>query len=194
MSLPESFQKHGTFFYSIPDAIERFGDIDGLVERVERCDMTHAWLRGHGRRSLYGDKEQNKEVIAALEERGVAVAIWGWLQGEDIEREAELALSAIDTYGLPGYVANIEQGTNGSDWSVDKIEKLILAVRKGMPDDGAIGVSSFGLIGWHRPELMKAVDEMVDMFAPQVYWFWYPDQKMVDQFGRYELMVPSEYV
>ncbi len=194
MSLPQSFQKHGTFFYNIPHAIERFGSIEGLVERIERCDMTHAWLRGHGRRSLYGDKEQNKEVIAALMEKGVAVAIWGWCQGEDIEQEADLALFAIDTYALPGYVANIEHGTNGSDWSIDKMEKFIGAVRNGMPDDGAIGISSFGLIGWHRPELMKAVDEIVDMFAPQAYWFWYPDQKMVDQFGRYELGAPSEYV
>lgn len=194
MSLPESFQKHGTFFYSIPNAIDRFGSIEGLVERVERCNMTHAWLRGYGRGGLYGNEAQNKELIAALKEKGIAVAIWGWCQGENIEAEAELALKAVDTYGLPGYVANIEQGTNGSDWSVDEIEKFISTVRAGMPEDGGIGVSSFGLIGWHKPELMKAVDEMVDMFAPQTYWFKFPSQTMVNQFGQYELDVPSEYV
>ena len=45
-------------------------------------------------------------------------------------------------------------------------------------------VSTYPLIDWHNPDLMHAAQDYVDAFAPQVYWFSFPNKKMVDQFQR----------
>ena len=42
---------------------------------------------------------------------------------------------------------------------------------------------------------MTALDQYVDYFAPQVYWFWYPDQRMITQtgLGNIQKKSPADY-
>ena len=65
--------------------------------------------------------------------------------------------------------------------------------------DGQFGVTTFGLIDWHAPELMKAALPFVPFFNPQVYWFNFPNNQMVQQFRRpdgmrYRPGIPGEYM
>ena len=49
---------------------------------------------------------------------------------------------------------------------------------------GGFGITTYPLIDWHEPELMQAALPFVDMFNPQVYWFHFPNKKMLAQFKR----------
>lgn len=193
MKLPDSFCKHGTFLYNIPITIENYGSMEKMIEVMKKCDMSHAWIRVHGKYDSYGDHELNSELVSALMENGIAVAAWGWCQGEDIDKESELAVEATRELDLVDYVADIEEGVSGSHWKPEEVRAFLSKVRGGLPKSGGLAVSSHGFIDWHTPRLMKAADEIVDAFAPQVYWFWFPNSTMRNQFGEYKRDNPSEY-
>jgi len=55
-------------------------------------------------------------------------------------------------------------------------------------------VSTFALIDWHEPELMRVADPLVDGFAPQIYWFHHPSERMRREFGpQYPANDPVSY-
>jgi len=195
MSLSPSLTGHGTFLYDLRETIYHHGgSVRKLVRAMQRCKMNHAWIRVHGRHSLFGDPELNREVVEALTQAGIAVAAWGWCQGEDIEQEADLAIRGTAELRLKDYVADIENGHNESDWTRDEITDFLNRVRIGLPQGANLAVSTFCLIDWHEPELMESAEPLVDAFAPQVYWFWYPTRKMQKAFGeRYSLGDPMAY-
>jgi hypothetical protein len=127
-------------------------------------------------------------LISALKNEGIAVAGWGWCQGEHISVEVELALTTLSEFGLEHYVADVEDGVNSANWSVSEVKTFFRSLREALPNS-QIGVSSFGFIPWHKPQLMKAADPFVDFFAPQVYWFTFPTPKILNAVGA----SPSEF-
>lgn len=193
MTLPDSFCKHGTFIYDIPITIQNYGSMEKMIEAMKKCGMSHAWIRIHGRHHLYGDHKLNKELVSALEENGIAVAAWGWCQGENIDREAKLAIDGTENLNIVDYVADIEHGVNKSYWTPGEVHAFLSKVKDGLKKSSHLAVSSHGFIDWHSPPLMKAAEDVVDAFAPQVYWFWFPNGTMIDQFGEYKRDNPAEY-
>jgi hypothetical protein len=145
--------------------------------------MTHAWVRIHSQ-SAYPVAE--KRVIAAflndLQGAGIAVAGWGWCQGSDPVADAKLAVKELTSFGLSNYVADIEQGVHSANWDEDEIQNFCTRVRGAV--NGSFGITTFPLIDWHEPKLMKAALPFVDMFNPQVYWHHFPNKKMIKQFKR----------
>ncbi len=193
-ALPKSFRGHGTFIYELKETMAHHGGLAKMVKAMTDCGMTHAWLRVHGRSSPSGVQADNKKAVKALQDAGISVAAWGWCQGEDVAREARLAVQTTTDLGLSDYVADIEQEVNASDWTEAEVHDFLSAVRAGLPSGGGVAVSSFPLIDWHEPRLMRAASPLVDAFAPQVYWFFYPDKKMRREFGsRYAPESPAAY-
>lgn len=194
---PKSFRKHGTYIYEVPETIARYGTSALAIEAMKEAQMQHAWIRIHSQTAY---PTQGKKAIASfiadMKQAGIAVAAWGWCQGADPVADARLALKELDSFGLTDYVADIEQGVHGANWTPDEIKTFCDRVRNGVP--GAFGVTTFPLIDWHEPELMKAALPFVDMFNPQVYWHHFPNKKMVKQFkpasGAYKQDSAGEYV
>ncbi len=181
--LAKAFRKHGTFIYNSAATIADYGSPANVAAAMVRAGMSHAWVRIHGRKADAAPTQAaSKSLIAALQSAGIAVAGWGWVQGEDPKGEAAIALKALNTYGLKDYIADIEPGHNNSVWTSLEVDAFCAAVRKGVV--GSFAVSSFALVDWHEPQLMSAALPHVDAFAPQIYWFNYPNSKMVQQFKR----------
>lgn len=196
-ALPASMRRHGTFTYSVDKTIADYGSLDNAIAALKRAEMSHVWVRIHGR-SAYGsaDKVRVKAFIDAAKAAGIAVAGWGWCQGENVGKEAQLALDSVSAFGLTDYLADIEEGVNDAHWTVQEVDEFCAKVRAGL--QGAFGVTSFGLIDWHVPKLMTAALPYVDVLAPQVYWHNFPNQKMLDQFTapngvKYRKNDPTEY-
>jgi hypothetical protein len=140
-------------------------------------DMSHAWLRVHGRDGPWRP-EANLALAEALRAAGIAVGVWGWNDGNDPARDVANATAAIERYAPYAYVADMEDGVNGARWTVSRARRFASAVKDrlgGRP----LGVSSFGYIVAHRPEIMAALDGIADFFAPQVYWLRYPEASML---------------
>jgi hypothetical protein len=179
----KSFRKHGTFIYEVPATIARYGNSALTIEAMKEAQMTHTWVRIHSQ-SAYPNN--GKKIIAAfiseLKTASVAVAGWGWCEGSDPLADAKLALKELASFGLSDYVADIEHGVHGANWKVDEIKNFCSRVRARV--SGNFGITTFPLIDWHEPELMKAALPFVDMFNPQVYWHHFPNKKMVRQFKR----------
>lgn len=178
-----AFRKHGTFVYEVPATIARYGSTVLVVEAMQKAQMTHAWVRIHAQ-SAYSAAAKTiiRDFIGALQASGIAVAGWGWCQGSSPLSEAKLAVRELAWFGLTDYVADIEQGVHGANWTVNEIQTFCRHVRTNVT--GSFGVTTFPLIDWHEPQLMKAALPFVDMFNPQVYWHHFPNQKMVKQFKR----------
>jgi hypothetical protein len=196
--LPASFRKHGTFVYDAIATTNDYGSAALVAAAMTRAGMTHAWVRVHGRDPFSAArKTATVNLIAALKTAGIAVAGWGWCQGETPADEARTALRELAAYGLSDYVADIEPGHNNSVWSVSEVQTFCRKVRDGLPA-GGFAVSSFALIDWHEPHLLAAAVPFVDAFAPQVYWFNYPNNRMRQEFTRpdgaaYGLHDPGAY-
>ena len=122
------------------------------------------------------------KLIAALRQAEIGVAGWGWCQGDNVEVEVELALTTLNEFGLEHYVADVEDGVHGANWTKAEVRTFFKSLREALPNS-QIGLSTFGFIPWHKPQLMTAAEEFVDFFAPQTYWFNFPTQKILNAAG-----------
>ncbi len=195
--LSSALRGHGTFIYDAIATISDYGSAENVAKAMVRAEMQHGWIRVHGRQPFSTpQKNATQELVAVLRAEGVFVAGWGWCQGEDPHAEAKSALKELARYSLTDYIADIEPGHNNSVWTVPEIEEFCDTVRDGL--GGTFAISSFALIDWHEPHLMRAALPFVDAFAPQVYWFNFPSKAMVKQFKRpdgtnYNLNDPGSY-
>lgn len=193
----KSFRKHGTFIYQVPATIADYGSAELVIEAMRRAGITHAWVRIHGVKAYSATQKRTiAAFIKALTDAGIDVAGWGWCQGEDPVADARLALRELGSFGLSAYIADIEQGVSEANWTASEIVRFCDSVRQIF--NGSFGITTFPLIDWHEPQLMKAALPYVDMFNPQVYWHDFPNRKMVAQFrrpdgSRYTVREPSEY-
>lgn len=195
--LPDSLRGHGTFVHDAVATIEAYGSAERVARTMKRAEMGHAWIRIHGRRSLSpAQKRATEQLLDACARHDIAVAGWCWCQGEDAAAEARTAVKELDRFGVRDFVANIEAGCDDSVWTVTDIAAFCETLKERL--SGSFAISSFGLIDWHQPHLMRAAASYVDAFAPQIRWFSFPNRLMAEQFrrpdgGRYALDSPSDY-
>ena len=179
---------HGVFIYDAAATIARYGSAAMVATAVKECDMQHAWVRLHS--ATHPEAvTPTVNLIAALKQANIGVAGWGWCQGDNVDVEVELALTTLNEFGLEHYVADVEDGVHGANWTSGEVKKFFKGLREALPDS-QIGLSTFGFIPWHKPQLMQAAEPFVDFFAPQTYWFTYPTQKILNAADA----DPSEYV
>ncbi len=168
---------HGTFFYQPKHALDNFGGANGVSQRCQDLGFQHAWLRVHNKNGAWMTDE-NLRIADALRRDGISVSVWGWNDGNNVDRDIDNAEKAIDKFEPDAYIADIENGVSGAVWNETRAKKLLRAVKNKLGAKPLI-VSSFGYIKAHEPEIMTAVDDIADFFAPQVYWFWFPKSWML---------------
>lgn len=186
--MEQAVSGHGVFIYDAAATIARYGSAAMVATAVKACDMQHAWVRIHGAHNPE-PVTPTVSLIAALKEAEIAVAGWGWDQGDNVEIEVELAITTLNEFGLEHYVADVEDGVHGANWTPAEVKKFFKSLREALPN-AQIGLSTFGFIPYHKPQLMAAAEPFVDFFAPQTYWFNYPSQKLL----KAAQVDPSEYV
>jgi hypothetical protein len=179
---------HGVFIYDAAATIARYGSAALVATAVKECDMQHAWVRIHGATKPEA-VTPTVNLIAALKQAEIGVAGWGWCQGDNVEVEVELALTTLNEFGLEHYVADVEDGVHHANWTKAEVRKFFQSLREALPNS-QIGLSTFGFIPWHKPQLMTAAEPFVDFFAPQTYWFNFPTQKILNAAD----VEPTEYV
>jgi hypothetical protein len=194
MALPDTFRGHGTFIYAASTTTTKFGSEKKVAEAIADAHMTSAWVQVHTKNKSLANNKSTQKLVAALRDRGIGVAGWGWCQGADAKAEAKLAIRSLRDLGITDYVADIEEGVGDAHWTPAEIRTFFETLRGELPDN-PVAVSTFPVITWHEPELMKAAAPYVDAFAPQAYWFWFPNQKLRNEFGtKYGADDPVAYV
>jgi hypothetical protein len=183
--LKPPFSGHGFYVYDLEDVLKDYGSTAAVVSELQRLKIDHLWLRIHGRNYVGSHKNTNLALETAFADSaraaGIAVAGWGWCQGEDIPKEIALAKKAISTFAVDHYVADIEQGENGAQWTKQEVQQFLGGVR---PTVVGLGFTSYGFIDGHAPELLQAAASHVDMINPQAYWYMnYPKASMLSQTG-----------
>ncbi|MEA2875921.1 MAG: hypothetical protein QOF14_1117 [Hyphomicrobiales bacterium] len=174
---------HGVFVYDPREAKSKHGSWDGAAKAIADLDMSHAWIRTHSKDGLWRT-EENKALAAALKARGIKVFAWGWCDGNSVQKDIDNVESTLSEYSLDGYVADIEHGVSGANWTTARINQFCAKVRQ-LVGNKPFLVSTFGFLPYHEPQLMAAADPYVDAFAPQVYWFKFPNQGMLNQPGAH---------
>jgi len=179
------FSGHGFYVYDLEALLHAYGSTAALIGELHRLKVNHLWLRIHGRNYVGSHQHANlsRETTFANDARaaGFAIAGWGWCQGENIPAETALALTAINTFGVDHYIADIEQGENGAHWTTQESQQFLGGVRDHV---AGLGFTSFGFIDGHMPQLLRAAAEFVDMINPQAYWFRnFPKASMLNQTG-----------
>jgi hypothetical protein len=168
---------HGTFVYRPEVAIGRFGSATGAADALKAMDMSHAWLRVHSKNGEWRP-DANMALAEAFRAAGIKVGVWGWNDGNDVDRDIANAVAAIGRYQPYTYIADIENGVDDASWTAPRAKKFAAAVKHHLGGRPLV-VSSFGHIVAHQPEIMAAIDGIADFFAPQVYWFRYPTPLML---------------
>lgn len=195
--LKKSMSGHGAFVYSADAAIKKYYSPEAVAFAAKELDMQHIWMRIHGDDYIHAT-EPTKTLIKSFKDHGISVAGWGWCQGSDAAKEAELALRALQQFELTDYIADIEDEVSGSDWTEKEIKIFFSTLKKDLSSESKIALSTHGFINWHSPELIKEANNYVDYFAPQVYWFRYPSKKMLKELNvsekDYPLKDPTAYM
>ena len=168
---------HGTFIYRPDYTIQSFGSAQGVAEKLKELGMSYAWLRVHNKNGSWRT-DDNLQIARALKEAGIQVGVWGWNDGNNVSQDIANAKKAIETYQPYAYIADIEPGVSEASWNTSDAKIFAEAVKSHLGERKLV-VSSFGYIKVHQPELMRSIDDIVDVFAPQVYWFWHPKRYML---------------
>lgn len=176
------FVGHGTFIYLAADALSRYAQsTEALVADLKRMRMQHVWIRLCDHRMQPEPAAPTRLVVNALRGAGIALAGWGFNRGANPRREAQVVADLMAEYGLSHYVADIEQDEHDSQWTTRNVETFLNELRRRLPRDGQIYVSSYPYIKGKHPELMHAASPLADGFAPQIYWHDYPATYMLEQ-------------
>ncbi|MEC5323106.1 DUF2272 domain-containing protein [Aurantimonas sp. A3-2-R12] len=170
---------HGAFVYDPDYTINKYGSAKKAAQAISALNMSHAWLRAHNKNGLW-KTSANKSLADAMRDVGLSVGIWGWCDGNNPDRDLENLDAAVKSYAPDCYIADIENGVSGAQWNVVRAKKFGKEARSLLGETPLV-VSSFGYIDWHEPEIMSALDDYADYFAPQVYWFWFPNANMIAQ-------------
>ncbi len=183
--LKPPFSGHGFYVYDLEGVLDAYGSTAALIDELKRLKVDHLWLRIHGRNYIgshkHADIERETAFADAARTEGLAIAGWGWCQGEDIVKEIKLAKDAVATYAVDHYIADIEQGENGSHWTKQEVQQFLGGVRGAV---AGLGFTSYGFIDGHAPELLQVAGPIVDMINPQAYWYAnYPKASMLSQTG-----------
>ena len=182
--------RHGVFVYEIDPLWTRYGGARGIAAEAKRMRFDHIWMRLHGRAGLTDGVMRRLEATRVLQAEGVSVLGWGWNQGPDVAREIGLVRQALETYStVEGYVADLEgDGTvNRSVWTWSQVKEFFRGLRGLLGEYArasramALGLSSFGWMAYHKPEVHGAAAEFCDFGAPQVYWFDHPSERMIEE-------------
>lgn len=177
-----AFSGRGAYTYQMADILAEFESIEASVQEMKRCHLNHLWVRIHGR-GYVGDApssniDRQQELIDAARQAGIAVAGWGWCQGLDPAADAQLALKALQQFGIEDYVADIEQGVNSAQWTEGEVLSFVNLVR---PHVKGLAVSSHGFIEYQKPSIFNSCAPFVDCFNPQAYWYSdKPNRKMLN--------------
>ncbi len=164
---------HGVFVYEPERAVAAFGSPAGVAAAMRTMGMGHAWLRVHGRDGAWRS-EANAELLAALRAGGIAVGVWGWCDGNAVERDIANAHAAIEAHAPDAYIADIEPGVRGARWTAADAARFAGAVKARLGSRPLV-VSGPGLPGPAAAAAIAAMDGIADAFAPQAYWFDGPD-------------------
>jgi len=176
---------HGTFFYLPDETAAAYGSVDAAVATLDDYGMRHAWVRAHSGRGLM-DEAPTRELIEKLRARDIEVAIWGWCDGDDLEKDLDHVRRSFETFGVRNYVADIEHDVRGAHWNEERVRTFLGRVRDLQDGGDLLAMSTFGFICDHEPELVAAAEPFVDCFAPQCYWHWYPADYMLTRPGAVE--------
>ncbi len=185
---------HGTFIYDPREAKSKHGSWKAVATEIAEMGMSHAWLRVHNKNGLWRVSE-NRQLAEALREEGLRVFGWGWCHGTNVAKDLRNVERSLQEFELDGYVADIEHGVSGASWSVSRIKEFCSGARELLGTKPFL-FSTFGFLPYHEPHFIKAADPYVDAFAPQVYWFKFPNQGMLDEpgaVGSYPLNNSASY-
>jgi hypothetical protein len=197
-----SFSGRGMYVYTVGGLLQTFGTLENSLREMQRCRLNHLWVRIHGRGYVGdardADENRLKSLIAGARQAGIAVAGWGWCQGEDPAAEARLASAALSEFGLEDYVADIEQGVNGAMWTATEVMQFLDGARSAMAPGAWLGLSSHGFIEYQQPAIFTQAAAKVDCVNPQAYWYGdKPNNRMLAHIGvssaQYPLSDPASY-
>ena len=121
--MEKSVSGHGVFIYDATATIARYGSTALVAAALKQCDMQHAWVRLHGGTQPVASSP-TRNLIAALQQEGIGVSGWGWCPGDNINVEVELVLTTLNEFGLKHYVADVEDGVHGANWTTPEIRKF----------------------------------------------------------------------
>jgi hypothetical protein len=108
--LAPEFSGKGTYVYSIKDIVAKYHDVDSAADAVKDLGCQNAWVRIHGRGYIGESNGANlammKHFIEALKSRSIAVAGWGWCQGEivtylsTLRKDKSIEALAVTSHGF----------------------------------------------------------------------------------------------
>ncbi|REG59308.1 hypothetical protein B0G80_2044 [Paraburkholderia sp. BL6669N2] len=190
----------GMYIYTCDKVVSAFNHNErDAAQAMKDMGLQHVWVRIHGN-GYVGDRDgaDRKKMhlfLDAVQTAGLAVAGWGWCQGENPGKEASLTKKALKEFGLDTFVADIEQGVSSSNWTPTEIHDYLAGVKD--TASGGLALTSHGFIDWHDPAVLKPAEDFVDAMNPQAYWYGsFPSQKMVNAISKpaaYELKNSADY-
>jgi peptidoglycan hydrolase-like protein with peptidoglycan-binding domain len=183
-----AFTGHGTFIYDPIEALARYQNSPAkLADAVVSLHMKHVWVRLFGANDN-PDEATTKAIIAACRARGIAVAGWGWCKGHDPVADARKSIRFCDRYGLDAFVADIEDLGEGpeqialANWNEGRSRSYFETMANEAGARIAVALSSNGFPSTPRRQgIIKGAGRLVQIVAPQIYWFNHPSQSIINQ-------------
>ncbi len=147
-----------------------------LADRLEYLGMK--WVMIQTVRSTFGGGPalsiqlgKMEEHIAALRERGIGVALWGWAEADGWESFADKAAEHVERFDAAGFVVNAERPWKGKGRGKEQeAVDMMYRIRNGMGQGRSLGFTSYGGGPKYHPNFpWQAFATYADMSIPQIY-------------------------
>jgi hypothetical protein len=190
MATNPGFINHGLFIEGTPaSSLGRYANYGGaapaadlntliarFVQATKDMKASSVWLQLFNRHGqIDNGAGGTRELVAALNAAGITPIGWGYCHSKNFATDGGLATRCCSTYGINGFVADVEPGNKLSDgpdtWQPNDFVSLIKGLNTQLGKDN-LGISTFSRLDLN-PELKKIMPlavNLVSMYAPQVYW------------------------
>lgn len=141
-----------------------------LVKQLKAAGLKHIYVKIADGKSKFPRKGADHTQAVITEAQAQGLVVWGWhyVYGEFPEKEAEIAVDRVATYGVSGYIYNAEKEYRDKK-RVKEAKTFLTALREGLPST-PFGFSSFKYPSKHPGLPWKEMIGAADVLLPQVYW------------------------
>ena len=174
------------------------GDPQAIANVAAQAGLSHVLVKIADNSGIYNyDWDHHRDlvppVVSALKAKGIEVWGWHYVYGKDPIGEARIAAERTSQLGLKGYVIDAEVEFE-ADGMKDKARTFMNELRRQMPADVLIGLSSFRFPSYHPGFPWHEFLDQCDFNLPQVYWITAhnPGAQLTRTVREFRAMYPNQ--
>ncbi len=164
------FESKAIFIWQVPSIAH--GDPKAIADLLQGAGFQSVYIKAADGPMAF-PYNLTSTLVNELHARGIAVVGWGFCYGNNPQGEAQIAIKQVQTFGLDGYIFDVESNYETPDAAIHA--KTMLTAFKAacsVPTAFCSWAYWFSPTGseWHPISMATAFMQFCDYAMPMIYW------------------------